>query len=413
MRPAQPLRSLNASRGHRAALMLALAAGCGRAAPSPAVPSEVRIGILPVLTGPHATTGTLMMEGARLAVDETNRAGGLQVGSRRVPVVLIAQDTRDTEQGAVSATLHLLNADRVIAVIGPQTSIQAIRVAAVTDPARMPMVTPSATHPLVTRGRRYAFRASLMDSAQAVVLARFAASGLHAHRLGLLYDVANPYNRDMAETLSGAFQALGGTVAARETYTTDRAQDFTAQLQRIRAANVDVLVLPNYTAESAMQMRQARALGYRGTFLGTDGWEYASGIEAEPAAEGAFYPRKWVPEALGPHTDEFRAAFRREYRHEPGMSAAATYDAVRLILEAVQEVGTEPDEIRDHLATLHGFRGVTGSISFSGSGDPLKGLVISRIRRGRPEVFWSLSPESLSAMLAGGQPPDSLPELSR
>jgi branched-chain amino acid transport system substrate-binding protein len=389
-------------------LVAAATAACGDP-PRAAQPAELRIGILPVLTGPRAaTSGAPMMEGARLAVDEANQAGGLVVDGRRLRVTLLAHDTRDTEQGAVSATRSLLNDRRIIAVIGPQTSIHAIRVAAVTEPAGVLMITPTATHPSVTAGRRYAFRVALTGRVQALVLARFAVSELRARRLGMLYDVADPYNRDMAERIGASFQGLGGEVVANEAYTTDQARDYRPQLRRIVESGAEVLVLPNYTADARVQLRQAREVGFRGVILGTDSWENAAGIESEPAAEGAYFPPKWVPASGDSATRPFRERYRAAYGHDPAMPAAYSYDAVGLVLAAVRARGTtDSDALRDYLAGLRGYPGVTGWISYAGTGDPIKGMVISRVRGGHAEVFWSLQPPALEALLARipAQPP--------
>jgi len=391
----------------RRALPLLLAAAACRPAPERTqAPTAIRIGVLAPLSGPRAaTSGTPMLEGARLAVDEANREGGLLVDGRRVPVQLVIEDTRDTEEGAVSAALKLINNDHVSAVVGPGVSVQAIRVSAVTDQARIPMVTPSATHPDVTRARRYSFRVSLMDSAQGVVLAHFAGRALGARRMAVLFDVANPYNRALASTIREAFTAAGGQLVAFESYTTDEAEDFTSQLQRIIRSDPQVLVLPNYTADARRQMRQAREMGYRGLFLGTDSWENASGIEEEPSAENAYFPRKWIPEADRPATTSFRTRYRSAYGREPGMTAASTFDAVGVILQAMRTHGPGPEAVRDGLASLTDYSGATGLITYPGAGDPLKGVVISRIEQRRARVYWSLGPEAVSALMQGASLP--------
>lgn len=406
--PTVPSMAASSTALRRAAsVLLAALSGCGPAGPPDRDADELRIGILPVLSGVRAaSTGTSMMNGARMAADEANAAGGVEVGGRRMRVVLVPEDTRDTEQGAASAARVLINERSVAALVGPGVSVQAIGVAAVAERSGIPMVTPSATNPLVTRGRRFSFRVSLMDSAQGVVLGRFAARELGARRLAILFDVADPYNRGLAETLRDAFTRQGGEVAAYETYTTDAAGDYRAPLRRIRDSGAEVLVLPNYTADARVQMRQAREVGFTGRFLGTDSWENAPGIEHEPAAEGAFYPRKWFPAALGERAADFAARYRARFGEAPAMSAAATFDAVGLILEAARSAGSPaPARLRDALAGVRNYPGVTGAISYRGSGDPSKVFVISRIAGGTTAVHWSLSPEALDRMLAG----DSLP----
>jgi branched-chain amino acid transport system substrate-binding protein len=356
--------------------------------------AELRIGVLPILSGVRApNSGAPMLEGARLAAQEVNAAGGLWLDGRRYRVVLVSEDTRDTEEGAVSVARELINRAQVVALVGPQVSTQAIAVAALAENARIPMVTPGATHPLITRGKRYVFRVSPPDDVQGAEMARFAYTGLAARRAAVLYDVANPYSQGLAETFREAFAGLGGQVVAFETYTTDAARDFAPQIERILAGAPDLLVLPTYPAEAVLQMRQARAAGFRGAFLGSDGWEASPPLQAEPAAQGAYFTHTWHADGLGPATVAFRQRYRRAYGREPVATAAATYDAVGLLLQAARAQGSaDAEAIRQGLEGIRSYPGVAGTLSFGAGGDPIKAMVILRIQGGREVLHRRLDP---------------------
>jgi branched-chain amino acid transport system substrate-binding protein len=397
------------SRVTRLAVALALAS-CDRSRPPPRSATELHVGVLAELSGPRsATSGIPTMRAAQLAAEQANRAGGLEVAGRRYRVVLHVIDNRDTEQGATSGARRLINEFQVSAIVGPQASRLAIPVAHIAENARVPLITPMSTHPRVTAGKRYVFRTSFVDDVQGRSMARFAVDDLEASRGAVLFDESNPYNRHLAETFRAAFQRLGGEVVAYESYTSDDATDFRLQLQRIRDAGPQVLVLPNYTADARIQLRQAREVGFTGAILGSDAWEFAALAAEVPAAEGAYLTHHWHPDALGSGVAEFRQQFRTAYNTAPQATAAATFDAMGLIFRAVRaRASTDPESIRAGLAETRDFAGVTGPISFCGTGDPLKGVVVLRMEGGRVHFHARMQPEAVSGA-ATCQPAEARP----
>lgn len=379
-------------------LLLPALAGCEPSRQARAHSNELHIGVLPALSGPRAaTSGIPTQRAAELAAEQVNRAGGLEVAGRRYRVVLHVIDTHDTEQGATIGARRLINEFGVSALVGPQASRLAIPVGDIAERARVPMISPMSTHPRVTAGRRYVFRASFVDDVQGRAMARFAVDDLEAVRGAVLFDVSNPYNRHLAETFRAAFERLGGEVVAYESYTSDRAGDFRAQLRRIQEARAEILVLPNYTADARLQLPQAREVGYRGAILGSDAWEFAALAAEVPAAEGAYLTHHWHPDAMGPGTAEFRTAFRAAYHAAPQATAATTFDALGMIFQAAHLKGSvDPEAIRAGLAETRDYAGVTGPISFCGSGDPVKGVVVLRVENRRVHFHARMQPEALA-----------------
>ena len=103
------------------------------------------------------------------------------------------------------------------------------------------------------------------------MLARFAMDNLKAHKAAVLYDVASDYNKGIAEVFKETFEKNGGKVVAFETYTTND-RDFSAQLTKIKKADPDVVFLPNYYSEVPLQIQQAKRLGFKVPFFGSDSW---------------------------------------------------------------------------------------------------------------------------------------------
>ena len=202
-------------------------AGCSEPAP------PIRIGLLPYLSGTRIEfSGQATVDAAELAVAEINAAGGLLVAGRRHRVELRIRDAGEQADVATAAALALINQDSVVALIGPQFSRDALAVAMLAEGDGIPMITPMASLPEVTRNRRYVFRAAFTDDEQGASLSRFAREVLHAQRAAVLYDVADDYARGLAEIFQRGFVAEGGVIVASETFTTD-APVYRDQLGRI------------------------------------------------------------------------------------------------------------------------------------------------------------------------------------
>ncbi len=359
-----------------ACLGLAAAFSCGgRDVP----PEVIRIGVLVNLTG---SEGQPTEESARLAVDPVNAAGGLDVGGTRRRVELLFEDTRAAPDEAMNGARRLIQ-QNVAAIIGPNRSRDAIAAGGVAENARVPMISPSSTHPQTTAGKRYVFRAAYTDTLQGRAISRFAVEDLEARTAAVLFDVASAYNRNLAAVFRQAFEAAGGTLVALESYTTGDT-DFRRQLERIRDGRPQVLLLPNYPEEIPLQVRQARELGLDAVLLGSDSW---SGVPFAglPQLAGSFYVQHWHPDDAEnlPEAERFLTAYRQAYGRDPTDQAALTYDAFGILLSALAVAGTDPDGLRRALAEIDGYRGATGTFTYrNAGGDPSRRLVIVRVEEG-------------------------------
>ena len=360
--------------------------GCGGRGTEP---EAVRIGVLVSLSG---SEGQPTVEAAELAVTSVNAGGGVDVGGRRHRVELLFEDTQTAPDKAIEGARRLIQR-HIVALVGPGRSRDAIAVAGAVEHVRIPMISAAATHPQVTAGRRYVFRVTFTDRIQGVALGRFAAEELGARTAAVLYDAASAYNRNLALVFREAFESVGGKVVASEIYTTG-AVDFSRQLETIRAAAPQVLLLPNYAEEIPSQARQARELGIDATLLGGDSWTMVP-LAGQPQLEGAFFGLHWHLDEteVNPQARLFAAAFRHAYGCDASVPAALTYDAVGLLLHAIESAGTDPEEIRRALSEIEGYPGVTGPITFRNmAGDPPKRLIIARAQQGKARRYKEIEP---------------------
>jgi branched-chain amino acid transport system substrate-binding protein len=188
------------------------------------------------------------------------------------------------------------------------------------------------------------------------------------------------------------FTALGGRIAAEETFV-DPAHISAAQLQRIRRAQPDVLLLPNYAENEKILGEKIRDAGIKAVFLGPDSWSRKS-LRNVPSFDGSFMTTNWSRDLNTPKNRAFITAYSERFHEEPSETAALTYDAFSLLFAAIQVEGKfDPQSIQRGLYALPVFAGVGGDIDFTDSGDPKKGLIVLQFRSGRDTFYTTLYPE--------------------
>ncbi|MGB9859989.1 MAG: ABC transporter substrate-binding protein, partial [Moorellaceae bacterium] len=354
---------------------------------------DIKIGLNAELTGGIPVVGQSCRNAATMAVEEVNQAGGLEIAGTKYKVTLIVEDNEDKAESAAAAAQKLINQDRVLAMVGPNASRNAIPAAAVAENAKVPMVTPWSTNPKTTEGKRYVFRACFIDDFQGQVAAKFALEKLGAKKAAVLFDVASEYNKGIAEIFKKSFESEGGQVVAFETYTTGD-KDFSSQLTKIKEANPEVLFLPNYYSEVPLQVEQARKLGYKGQIIGSDSWGSPEIIKlGGQNMEGLFFSTHYAPDIATPTAQKFIKAYQEKYQSTPDDVAALTYDALGILFQAIKTAGKiDREAVREALAQITRYEGVTGTMQFKGTGDPIKSAVIIKIENGKFNYFASVSP---------------------
>ncbi len=377
-----------------ALLVLALALGaCG-----PSAPQTIKIGVNAELTGGIPVVGESCKNAAQLAVKEINDAGGLEIGGKKYKIELVIEDNEDKAESAAAAAQKLATAG-VLAMIGPNASRNAIPAAEVAESSGTPMISPWSTNPKTTidaktgQSKKFVFRAAFIDDFQGVVAARFAMEQLKTQRPAVLYDVASEYNKGIAEVYKRTLEQNGIQVVAFETYTTGD-KDFSAQLTKIKDAGADTLFLPNYYSEVPLQVQQAHKIGFTGAILGSDSWGNLELISLCGAdCEGYFFTTHYAPDIATPKAQAFIKAYEAAYGKTPDDVAALTYDSFGLLFQAIQAAGKiDRQAVRDALAAITLYEGVTGNMQFKGSGDPIKSAVILQIKDGKFVYFTTANP---------------------
>lgn len=354
---------------------------------------EIRIGVNAELTGSKPTVGDSCKKAAELLAAQVNKDWGLALGNKKYLIRLFVEDNEDKAESAAAAAQKLISQNNVLAILGPNASGNAIPAARICEDAGVIMISPWSTNPKTTEGKKFVFRACFIDDFQGQVMAKFARENLKAQTVAVLYDVASEYNKGIAEFFQKFFEAAGGKVVAFQSYTKDD-KDFSSQLTAIKAANPEVLFLPNYYNEVPLQAQQAKRLGLTCAIIGSDSWGSQELLTlGAKDLEGSYFSTHYAPDIATETAQKFIREFEAKYGKKPDDVAALTYDAGRLLLAAISQAGT-PDrkKVRDALAAIQEFEGVTGKMKFTGSGDPIKSAVILQIKNGKFNYFSTVQP---------------------
>ncbi|HEU4522265.1 MAG TPA: ABC transporter substrate-binding protein [Thermoanaerobaculia bacterium] len=359
---------------------LVLAAALAAACSEPVTDNAILVGEYNAMSGPQATFGQSAHAGIVMAIEEVNASGGVDGRELR----LITEDDQSRPELAVNAVSKLISQDGVVALLGEVASSTSLAAAPIAQRYKVPMITSSSTNPAVTRVGDFIFRMSFIDPYQGQSIADYIARDLGLRRAALLVDVKSDYSTGLASFFESAYQANGGAIVARHSYT-EGDNDFRPQLTAIRSADPDVIFVPGYYNDVSQIAIQARDLGLSQPLAGGDGWESPKLIElGGKALEGSFYSNSYFAGDPDPRVREFVERYQQRYGETPDALAALGYDAATLLADAMKRSPSiDGPAIRDALAATKAFPGVTGDITYGPDRDPVgKKLVIVEIRDG-------------------------------
>jgi branched-chain amino acid transport system substrate-binding protein len=361
------------------AFFLAVAAGCERrpgTSGEQSTTGEILVGMYGSLTGDGASFGQSSVEGAKLAVEEMNNAGGL-LGGRKIR--LLVEDDQSKPEEASNAVTKMITQDKVVAVLGEVASRRSLAAGPVCQKYKVPMITPASTNQRVTEIGDYIFRVCFIDPFQGEVLAKFAFNDLKARKVAVLKDIQQDYSVGLTESIQKNFTALGGQVLDPVSYSSGDA-DFKAILTQVRAQKPDAIFVTGYYPEAAIITRQARELGMKMPMLGGDGWVGDALKNGREALANCFISNHYSGDNPDPLVQNFRKAYRAMFNREPDSIAALGYDAAKVLGDAItRAASTDGPKIREALAAAD-VPGVTGRLKMNQNRNVDKPAVIEELQ---------------------------------
>ena len=344
------------------------------------------IGGIGPLTGGAAIYGTAAMNGAQIAVDEINAAGGIN----GVQIKFLKEDDQHDPEKSINAYNSLKDQGMQI-LMGTVTSTPCVAVADKTAADGMFELTPSASSTDVIVNDNV-FQVCFTDPNQGAKSAEYISDKKLATKIGIIYDSSDVYSSGIKDTFVKMAPEKGLEIVAEEAFTADSKTDFSTQLQKCQSAGAELVFMPFYYTEASIVLTQANGMGYAPIFFGVDGMDGILGAENfdTKLAEGLYMLTPFAADATDEATVKFVDAYQKSYGETPIQFAADAYDAIYIIKAAIEQANVTPDqsvkEIGDALKstiTTIKYDGITGSnMTWDASGEVSKAPMAIIIKDG-------------------------------
>lgn len=347
----------------------------------------IKIGFSGPMTGDSANYGKLMSQAVALAIDERNEAGGI---GGKIKLQMVAEDDEGKVDKANLVIEKLANVDHIMGLVGAVFSGCSMAIAPKCEQNQITMISPSSTHKLLTSLGKYIFRNVLSDELQAKVFAKYVKEKLGYTSVAIL-NLKNDYSQGLADDFKAQFEADGGKIVAMESGLQGD-KDFKTQLTTIRAKKPQAIFMPGYVNEMAQILQQAKDMGITTKWLAGDGFSNPEIFDlAGDLANGVIFSNSPDESNIGnAKKKEFEANYFKRFKQKPDSFSLNSYDAANILMDAMQFVYNEstpedqktanlnPAKIRNYVAELQDYAGVSGKITFLPNRDVLKNVGIFR-----------------------------------
>ncbi len=359
---------------------------------SSASAQDIIIGEFASLTGSEATFGINSSNGVELAKEEINNSGGL-LGGRKIKIIVEDDQSKPGQPSA--AVKKLVANDKSVAILGEIASSRSLEAAPICQEAKIPMVSPGSTNPAVTEKGDYIFRVCFIDPFQGTVMAKFALDHLHVKKVAILQDVKSDYSKGLAQFFKEYFTSHGGQIVGDRSYTGGGIdKDFRAQLTSLKTSQPEAIFVPGYYTEAGLIAKQARSLGIKVPLMGGDGWDSPKLTEiGGTALNGCYFSTHFSVQDKNPNVQDFVKKYQAKYKALPDGMAPLGYDAMMILAQSIKTAGsTDGPKVRDALASVKDYPGVTGNITIDEKRNATKSAVVLEVKDGQAQFVTTVPP---------------------
>ncbi|ADK86499.1 Extracellular ligand-binding receptor [Desulfarculus baarsii DSM 2075] len=341
------------------------------------------IGLMQALTGPVAGYGQMGLEGVRIAQAMAHSAAGH-------PLELLIVDTKGEATEAANGATRLATKEKVVAILGPTISSTSLTAGDIAQSHDLPMLTPTATNPMVTQGKTFVFRLCFTDPDQGGAAASYVFNGLGKKKVAVMFDVGQDYSVALAGYFMSAFKKLGGEITIVTKFG-GGAQDFSAQLAAVKDSGAELLYMPIYCPEMPLAARQAREAGLNIPLFAGDGAQAPELMQiGGSAVEGLMFTAHFAP---GAAPNQRAAEFFRRFDQARAAGkineditafhvlGAEGYLVLRDALE--RSGGQGGSALRQALLDPAGFDGLTGHFAIGPDGNAAKKILVLVVKDGK------------------------------
>ena len=339
---------------------------------------SIKIGMVVSLTGPGAESGRYQVQGAKLAADEINKAGGV-LGR---PLELVIEDDQSGNPGAVLAFSKLAGNAEIAAFLGPIRSTQLHAMAPDVLKLAKPVLI-GGTDPVLTHmGNPWFFRFRPNDAYSARVIADFGAKVLGKRKWAIVHST-DAFGASGMKYVAESLKGIGIEPVLVQGYP-NNSQDFTPVALAVKQSAADAMnTYMTFETDVGIFAKQLRQLGVRPTWIGSPSTVTTTTLKLGGAALYGSYAVVDFNKDSSPTATAFSAKYEAAYKLAPDFISSWAYDAVHVLARAIEEAkGLEPRKLRQAILAVKGFAGAEGTYTFDENGDGLHGYNIVKNNNG-------------------------------
>jgi branched-chain amino acid transport system substrate-binding protein len=340
---------------------------------------EIAIGVILPLTGDSAESGTKVLNGIKLAIDEYNAR------TPKVPIKLIVVDSKANSTDGENAINKLIAVNHIKLIIGDLISRVTLAIAPIAEKNHVVILAPGSTSPKVSDAGDYIFRNWVSDNFDGEVMAKYLLGELNKKN-AVIICINNEYGISLADVFEKAFLRNGGQIALEEKFD-EGTSDFGTIVANLTGLKFDCMFLAGHPKESGLLVRQLREMGFGVStaadltvespdfYAGAQGW--GEGIIFSAPAFSVNFDM--------PIVKNFVKSYENKYQERPDAFAGHGYDAANIMIQAIKMAGYDLNKVKGELYKIKNFSGVTGNTTFDDHGDVSKAVLIKKLdKNGRP-----------------------------
>lgn len=343
-----------------------------------ALADTIKIGFNVPLTGFAAADGKSALNGAKLAIEQINKNGGVKGDM----LELVVYDDQASPKEAVPIAQKLIEKDNVVAAVSGSYSGSTRAAASVFQDSKVPYIAAYAVHPDITRAGKYVFRASFMGEVQGRAGAKLIGDTLGLKRVAVV-KLKNDFGKSLVTGFNEAAEQFGIDIISEYEYSIKDRQ-FGPIVSSIRNAKPDAIYATGYFFTAGPLVSQLRAAGIKVPIIGQEGYDSQKFIDiAGKAAEGIIITTSLDRDSNSAEVKNFINSYESKYNEKVDMVAASAHTAIKVVASALKSASSmNRDAVRDAIAKTK-IEASTGTISFNTLGEVKKNAQIQVVKNGQ------------------------------
>jgi len=335
---------------------------------APALAADtIKVGAILAVTGPASFLGAPEAKTLEMLTEELNAKGG--IGGKKIELVI--KDSQASPEKAISFAKQLIEEEKVFAIIGPSTSGETMAIKNLAEESKTLLLSCAAAEVIVKPVAKYVFKTPQMDR-DAVIRIFEQMKKMKISKIGVLSSNTG-FGKAGKEQIEKLAPEHGMTIVLSEVYD-KAATDLTAEVTKLKAANVQAVVNWSIEPAQAIVIKNTRQIGITAPIFQSHGFGNIQYVQAAgAAAEGVIFPagRLLVTDTLSDKNPQkavlvdYKKKYEAKFKEDVSTFGGHAYDAFLILTKAIEKVGADKEKVRTAIETTKGLVGTAGVFNFS------------------------------------------------